>query len=184
VTINTDANTKDGWRLRVASLDDIDDLHALGSQPLVYRYLFDGVAPDREFIARRVAQAIAGAAAIGNGLWILEGCSTRCAGCVELRPYPFPRSVELTYMLDPGNWGQGLAVRMAWAAIMQAFLSSQIDAVIAGADLPNVASFAVMRRLGMRFHKAVQYPLGAGEEYVLRRDDTGPMPRPALMPMR
>ena len=184
MTINTGANTKDGWWLRLASLDDIDDLHALASQPLVYRYLFDGVAPDREFMARRVAQAIDGAAGIGNGLWILQGDATRCAGCVELRPYPSPRSAELTYLLDPGKWGQGLAVRMAWTASIQGFLSSWIDAVIAGADLPNVASFAVMRRLGMRFHKTVQYPLGAGEEYVLRRGDTGPVPRPAPIAMR
>jgi len=38
-----------------------------------------------------------------------------------------------------------------------------------------------MRRLGMRFHKAVPYPLGAGEEYVLYRGDPGPMPRPAML---
>jgi RimJ/RimL family protein N-acetyltransferase len=72
---------------------------------------------------------------------------------------------------------------MAWTVITHAFRSPRIDAVIAGADLPNTASYAVMRRLGMRFHKAVQYPLGAGEEYVLYRDDPGPMPRPATIPL-
>ena len=38
-----------------------------------------------------------------------------------------------------------------------------------------------MRRLGMRFHKDVQYPLGAGVEYVIHRDDAGPLPKPALI---
>ena len=38
-----------------------------------------------------------------------------------------------------------------------------------------------MRRLGMRFHKNVQYPLGAGVEYVLHRDDAGPLPGPILI---
>jgi RimJ/RimL family protein N-acetyltransferase len=184
MSIGTDVETENGWRLRVARLDDIAGLHALASMPLVYRYLFDGAAPDREFIARRVAQAIASPPASGYGLWILQGDTTRCAGCVELRPYPAPRSAELTYLLDTANWRQGLAVRMAWTAITQVFLSSPIDAIIAGADLPNSASFAVMRRLGMRFHKAVQYPLGNGEEYVLHRDDTGPMPRPAPISLR
>ena len=37
-----DAQTKDGWRLRAADLNDIDGLHALAASPLVYRYLFDG----------------------------------------------------------------------------------------------------------------------------------------------
>lgn len=115
-------------------------------------------------------------------MWILEGSATLYAGCVELRPYPSPLSAELTYFLDPSYWGQGLAMRMAWTTITHAFRSSQVDTVIAGADCPNSAPFGVMRRLGMRFHREVQYPLGAGAEYCLHRDDPGPIPQPPLMP--
>jgi RimJ/RimL family protein N-acetyltransferase len=89
--------------------------------------------------------------------------------------------VLLVGELEPGNWGQGLALRMARTAITHAFSSSQIDSVIAGADLANPASFAVMRRLGMRFRKDVQYSLGAGVEYVLHRHDAGPLPKLALI---
>jgi [ribosomal protein S5]-alanine N-acetyltransferase len=148
-----DTETKDGWRLRPADLNDIDGLHVLESIPLVYRYLFDGVPPDKEFRMRRVAESVANAGETGLGMWFLENISTRYAGCVELRPYPSSRSAELIYLLDPRYWGQGLALRMAWTAITHAFSSSQIDFVIAGADLRNTASIAVMRRLGMRFHK-------------------------------
>ena len=42
-----DTQTQDGWRLRATDLNDIDGLHALAGSPLVYRYLFDGVPPDR-----------------------------------------------------------------------------------------------------------------------------------------
>jgi|SRR5580693_1701783 RimJ/RimL family protein N-acetyltransferase len=87
------------------------------------------------------------------------------------------------WYIDTFPMGQGLALRMAWTVITHAFLSSQIDSVIAGTDLPNTASLAVMRRLGMRFHKDVHYPLGAGVEYVLLRDDVGPLPKPALIPL-
>ena len=76
-----------------------------------------------------------------------------------------------------------VATRMAWTAITRAFASPHIDYIVAGHDLPNTASSAVMRRLGMRFHKNVRYPLGAGAEYILHRDDAGPMPRPALIPL-
>jgi hypothetical protein len=48
---------------------------------------------------------------------------------------------------------------------------------------PNDASFAVMRRLGMRFHKNVQYSLGTGAEYILHRDDPAPKPEPTLIPL-
>jgi hypothetical protein len=129
----------------------------------------------------RVSESIANAGATGLGMWFLENVSTRYAGCVELRPYQSFRSAEVIYLLDPGYWGQGLALRMAWTAISHSFLSSHIDSVIAGTDLPNTASLAVMRRLGMHFHKNVLYPLGAGVEYVLHRDDVGPVPRPVLI---
>jgi RimJ/RimL family protein N-acetyltransferase len=153
----------------------------LSANPLVYRYLFDGVPPDRAFIARGVAESVANAGETGLGMWFLEDASVKYAGCVELRPYPSFRSAELTYLSDPSYWGQGLALRMAWMAIAHAFLMSQIDSIIAGADLPNTPSIAVMRRLGMRFHKNVQAPLGAGVEYVLRRDDVGPLPKPVVL---
>jgi RimJ/RimL family protein N-acetyltransferase len=175
------AEDQDGWRLRLATLDDIDGLHSLASIPLVYRYLFDGAAPEREFIAGWIAQSLASAADTGVGMWLLGKSSARYAGCVELRPDLSARSAELTYMLDPEYWCQGLAVRMSWTAITQAFLSPQIDSVIAGADLPNTASFAVMNRLGMQFRKKVTYPLGCGAEYIIRRNDAGPTPRPALI---
>jgi RimJ/RimL family protein N-acetyltransferase len=73
---------------------------------------------------------------------------------------------------------------MAWSAITRAFSSSQIHTIVAGADGGNTASIAVMRRLGMRFHKDILYPLGPGVEYVLTRADTGPVRRPPLMIMR
>ncbi len=173
-----------GWQLRAVTSNDIDSLHALGQQPMVYRYLFDATPPSRAFIADRIAQAIASASETGLGMWLLEGSTTRYAGSVQLQPQLAIRSAEITYLLDPRYWGQGLAVRMAWTAITQAFLSPAIDAVIAGADGPNTASFSVMRRLGMTFHRNVQYPLGAGMEYKLHRDDAGPTPRPPLIPLR
>ena len=178
------AEDQDDWRLRLATLDDFDGLHSLASIPLVYRYLFDGSPPDREFIAGRVAQSLTSAADTGVGMWLLENSSARYAGCVQLRPDLPARSAELTYMLDPEYWGQGLAARMSWTAVTQAFLSPRIDSVVAGADLPNTASFAVMKRLGMQFRRNVRYPLGCGVEYVIHRNDAGPTPLPTLIHLR
>lgn len=175
--------TTDDWRLRRATLDDVDGLHGLASKPLVYRYLFDGAAPSRELITARVARRITEPPESCFGMWLLEGVRTQYRGLTELRPYSAPRSTELTYLLDPDLWGRGLAVRMAWTAITLAFRSGYIDSVIAGADLPNSASLSVMQRLGMQFHKDVVYPLGAGTEYVLHRVDANSIPRPALIPL-
>lgn len=172
------------WQLRPVASADIRSLHALSRQPLVYRYLFDGTPPSGESIANRVAQAVANAAIPGFGMWLLTSPSASCAGYVELRPYPMALSAEITYLLHPDHWGQGLATRMAWTVISQAFRSRHIDCVVAGHDLPNTASLAVMCRLGMRFHQDVQYPLGAGAEYILHRNDPWPTPPPASIPLR
>ena len=158
-------------------------LHNLGSEPLVYRFLFDGNPPNEAFITNRVAQAIAHRATPGLGMWLLESGAGYCLGCVELRPYASPGRAEITYLLHPDAWGQGLATRMAWTIIAQSFLFPSIDAVIAGHDIPNKASLRVMHRLGMRFHQHVQYPLGDGAEYILQRGDPAPAPRPALIPI-
>ncbi len=153
----------------------------IGSQSVGVPIPFRWSSPDKEYITRLLTQSVTNTGETALGMWFLENVAARYAGCVELRPYPSFRSAELIYLLDPRYWGQGLALRMAWTAITHAFLSSQIDSVIAGTDLPNTASLAVMRRLGMRFHKDVQYPLGAGMECVIHQDDVGPLPKPVLI---
>lgn len=173
----------DDWRLRAVTVDDVDGIHALAGKPDVYRYLFDGIALERQAIVDLIAQCVADAAETGLGFWVLEGPSAPHAGGVRLQPDLAARSAEITYLLDPAHWGQGLATRIAWTAISLAFRTDRIDRVIAGADAPNAASQAVMTRLGMRFHGHVQYPLGAGVEYVLHRDAPGPTPRPILLPV-
>jgi ribosomal-protein-alanine N-acetyltransferase len=183
VNVSSEIQAREDWRLRAAELSDTEGLYALCTIPLIYRYLCDGAPPDKEFIRARVAQSVASVEETGLGMWFLEDVSTRYAGCVELRQYPAAGTAEVIYLLDPCLWGRGLALRMAWSAITRAFSSSQIHTIIAGADGENAASIAVMRRLGMRFHKDVLYPLGPGVEYALNRADTGPVQRPPLIIM-
>src|SRR5262245_11938831 len=60
----------EGWHLRAATLADVDALYRLTCEPLVYRYLFDGAAPERNTIADGIARAIADRARTRLGLWI------------------------------------------------------------------------------------------------------------------
>src|SRR5262245_15691025 len=170
----------DGWQLRAATLADVDGVHRLACEPLVYRYLFDGTAPERNSIAAAIARAIADAARTRLGLWILQCPRAPYAGCVQLRPDRSAKSAELIYFLDPAHWGRGLATRMGWTVICRAF-QEPVDVVVAGTDGANAASIAVMRRLGMRFYRAVRYPLGDGCEYTLARGDAAPTSQPALL---
>ena len=77
-----ETQTKDRWRLRAANLNDIDGLHALAASPLVYRYLFDGALPDKEYITRLLTQSVANAGETGLGMWFLEDASVKyCRLC-------------------------------------------------------------------------------------------------------
>jgi RimJ/RimL family protein N-acetyltransferase len=170
----------DPWHLRLAGLGDVDGIHGLATEPLVYRYLFDAMPPTRDSIGQGIVRARRDAVETGLGLWILSCPGVPYGGCVQLRPDRAAKSAELIYLLHPAQWGRGLATRMAWTAISKAF-AREIDLIVAGTDGPNTASLALMQRLGMRRHRDVRYPLGHGVEFVLTRADPGPRPPPELL---
>lgn len=166
------------WHLRRASGQDVDALYALLCVPEVYRYLSDGVLPPRLQAEKWIELNRADNPARGLGLWLLKDVTHRLAGCVCLEAGSQPRAGELAYLLHPEYWGRGLATRMGWTVIEHIFREKLLDQIVAGADGPNQASIAVMIRLGMKYLRSVNYPLGPGVEYVLRHDDPKPTPLP------
>lgn len=170
--------------LRPAADDDADALHALLCVPEVYRYLADGTAPPRSAVEGWLARSHADFSACGLGLWVLEDDRACLDGCVRLEAQPELRSAELMYVLHPRRWGAGLATRMSWTVMQLAFQGGRIDRIVAGADAPNTASVAVMRRLGMAFLRSPQYPAEPGVEYVFRRGDPAPAPLPQPIQVR
>lgn len=171
--------TADAYRLRRAAPADGDALHALASEPRVYRYLGDNRVPPRAVVDGWL-DVSADARMAGLGTWVLLAPDGRIDGAVLLLRDAVPRTAELVYLLHPRAWGRGLATRMAWTVVARAFDGGQVDTVIAGADVPNVASIAVMQRLGMRFLRDMAFPLGAGVQYHCGRGDAPPVPVQAL----
>ena len=162
------------WQLRRALDIDVQDLWALLTIPDVYRYLCDGEPPPLSHVNAWVAFKDPRQRAFGFGFWLLENESHDLCGFVGLGPDPRPNTGELVYGLHPRCWGQGLATRMGWTVMKRAFEDDGLDQVIAGADEPNSASIAVMKRLGMTYLQRVQYPLGPGVEYALKSSDSRP----------
>lgn len=155
--------------LKPLSTNDTEMLHALLTVPAVYHYLADGVEPDRSVSIEWVESSVSDFDQWGVGAWSLfgkDGAAIR--GIVRLSDFTHG-AMELMYLLHPDLWGQGLATSMAHTALSRAFDTSYISSVWAGADKPNVASIAVMERLGMTYRKTVQYPTGEGVEYVMDR---------------
>jgi RimJ/RimL family protein N-acetyltransferase len=70
-------------------------------------------------------------------------------GCVGFWHFHDPPELELVVSLSPGWWRRGLAGEACAALIRYAFDELAWDFVQAAADEPNVASLALMERLGM-----------------------------------
>ena len=153
--------------LRSIGPQDEAEVHRLLCVPEVYAYLADGVEPPPSVTSAWINTAATDSARYGGGLWALA-CprKRRILGLVRLVG-DAKGELELTYLLHPDIWGLGYATRMAHTAMFHAFEAGLVSAIWAGADEPNAASISVMERLGMVFRRKVEYPAGAGVEYVM-----------------
>ena len=161
-------------RLRNATLQDEGKIHQLFCLPEVFEYLADGEQPPPGTASVWIGSAAADLANYGGGLWALvDRADVFMGGLVRLAGDD-NGELELTYLLHPSLWGLGLATRMAHTVMKRAFGVGLVSTIWAGADAPNKASFAVMKRLGMEFRREVQYPLGAGMEYQMKAEEFDP----------
>lgn len=138
-------------KLRQWRDDDLPAFAALNADPEVMRYfpaLLDTEQSDhmaqlcRDLIATR-----------GWGLWAVEErASKRFIGFVGLHipahELPFSPCVEIGWRLAREFWGRGYATEAARCALSYAFEKLALDEVVAFTSVANLASRAVMERLG------------------------------------
>jgi len=162
-------------KLVPATADLTCSIHHLLSVPSVYKYLADGQPPAKTIAHAWIAEAAQDQQFFGAGLWALTPADPKqvLCGLVRLSDHINGR-MELTYLLHPDCWHLGLATRMAHTVLGECFKRGTVDAVWAGADEPNTASLAVMRRLGMAFIGFADYPLGRGLEYEIQSTNYAP----------
>jgi RimJ/RimL family protein N-acetyltransferase len=124
---------------------------AINADPKVGEWL-GGVrsrAESDDFVDRVLAHI----AAHGFGFWVVERkADGRVIGLTGIwhvpDPNPLAGQVEIGWRFAPDAWGQGYATEAARAALDYGFDLS-IDEIIAFTARTNLASQAVMRRLGM-----------------------------------
>ena len=135
--------------------EDADALHAQWNDPDVARWLWDGGPVPRETVDEVIASSQRSFGARGFGFFTvrLRDDPDDVIGFAGLRTFGEAQDVEVLYGLLPAHWGRGLATEAARAILDWAFDTLGLTEIAAGADPPNAASFAVMRRLGMPFWK-------------------------------
>lgn len=137
----------DRLRLRPLTLDDVDDLHAVYSHPLVSRWIGEHT---RAKVEEEVRLQIAHQGEHGWSFWAVEDRETgRLLGDCGLQPFEHDGpEVELGYDLHPDAWGRGLGTEAARAVLAHAFGTPGLDRVVAVVRPDNLASRRVLEKSG------------------------------------
>lgn len=136
----TDALRTPRLLLRRASLRDLDDLHAVFSDPASMRYWsrpeHETLDETRTWLGKMMA------AGSDSDDFVIEH-DGRVIGKAGAWKLP-----EIGYVLHPSFWRQGLAREALDAVIPWLFARHDVDALTAEVDPRNVASLALLARLG------------------------------------
>jgi RimJ/RimL family protein N-acetyltransferase len=132
-----------------------------------------------------VDRILADIAERGFGFWAVErkadgaviGLTGLLAMGAELPPGP---ALEVGWRLAPATWGQGYATEAARAAVAWGFANRDAPEIVAVTAVSNLASQAVMRRIGMAPQpwRNFDHPKLA-QNHPLRRHVTWSIKRPA-----
>ena len=141
-------------RLQPLSLDDLEPLLALWTEPGVRRFLFDDQIISREQVTAEILDSIERFETDGCGLWGATLCKeTELIGFCGYRFFHDPPQIQLLYGFHPDHWSKGLATEAARTMIGFGFERLGLECVVASADFPNTASLRVMAKAGMKFDR-------------------------------
>jgi ribosomal-protein-alanine N-acetyltransferase len=138
--------------LQPLAAHDAAALHLISNEPPVRRYLWDDAPVTSAQIEEVVDQSVRMFSDEGVGLFgvRLRGSGELVGFCGFGHTRDGPEEIELIYALLPELWGSGLATEASRACLRHAFVEAGLDRVVAGADVPNVASLRVIEKLGMK----------------------------------
>ncbi len=136
---------------------DRDAIAALNAHPKVGEWL--GGVRDRAASDAFVDRVQAHDAAHGHGFWVVERkADGRVIGMTGVWWVPpemaMPDTAEIGWRFHPDAWGRGYATEAAKAALAYGFDVLNLSEIVAFTARTNLASQAVMRRIGMRHDPA------------------------------
>jgi ribosomal-protein-alanine N-acetyltransferase len=147
--------------LRPLETDDAESYAAVRCHPEVARWLPSIAGEPVEAVRGTIDRFAAGWRDRGYAPWgIFLG--DRLIGHGGLNFVPEFDATEVLWALHPDAWGHGYATEVARAAIAYGFGTLQLDLIFAITLPDNVASRAVMKRLGLTYRRQVDYKSFAG----------------------
>ncbi|WP_433555142.1 GNAT family N-acetyltransferase [Pseudonocardia xinjiangensis] len=186
----TDHLETDRLRLRRFTTADLDDVHALHSDPAVMRYL-DRPATREHVRDTTLPQwfALYERHPRFGYFAALQKQTGTFLGWFLFRPQPVeqptPGEIELGYRLHKAAWGRGFATEGSIALVEMGFTELGVQRVVATTMAVNRGSRRVLEKSGLRyvrtFHVDWPHPLDGSEhgevEYALTREEWSRSPR-------
>ncbi len=138
--------------LKKFSENDVDGFFELNNDPEVLIYTGDKPFQNKEEVARFISEYNQ-YEICGFGRWsiYLKGTG-QYIGFSGLRYLPDNEETDIGFRIARKYWGNGYATESAIAGLKIAFLELELKKIIARAMKDNLASHAVIKKLGMQCH--------------------------------
>ncbi len=149
--------------LREILPSDVDGMFELDSDPAVHRYLGNKTVTSKEEIIQVIQYIRQQYTDHGIGRWaIIDKNSQEFMGWTGLKFVTEPTNnhqnyYDIGYRLIPKYWGKGIATESAMASLDYAFKELQLKEVYSAANMENLVSNKILRRLGMQFIETFYY---------------------------
>ena len=153
--------------LRNFTLDDVENLTKLDSDPEVMRFINGGIPTSRDAIANKFLPYVMSYYTHSDnlGFWaIVERQSQEFIGFIFLRPevdfellqqlnFAEQDAIELGYRIRQISWNKGYMTEAAKALIDKSFTESKTKKIVAWALSENKASTRVMEKVGLKLQQ-------------------------------
>lgn len=135
-------------RLVPVASQDCDLLATLLRKPAIKRYLCDNQDIEKESVHRMISNSDALFEEKGVGLWLIREAAGGSA--IGFCGFLQEAVLELIYVVHPDSQNRGLATESVLRIIEHFRQLKFTDALFAKVDVPNIASHAVTRKIGMK----------------------------------
>jgi ribosomal-protein-alanine N-acetyltransferase len=139
--------------VRQYTINDIDGLYEIMSNPQVHRYTKDQNHPWDKLKTEQYIQFFINKNFVALDCFhgaIIEKTSNKIIGLTGLNPYK-EREPEIEWKLGASYWNKGYATEIGKEIIKEAFRTTNILGIYGMAEPENIASRKVLQKIGMKY---------------------------------
>lgn len=147
-------------RLRQYTLNDLDDLALILSNPEVMKYSPRGVIPKEKVkqVTQEILEFFITHWEHGVGVWaVIYKQTSQLIGHCGLNFLPNSSEVEVLYRFEQPYWNQGIATEATKASLRYGFEEVKLERIVAITTPEHLASRRVMEKAGLEYEKDAHF---------------------------